>query len=92
VTTWKNLGAVPGGPVFFFFGASKGSYPIMACGTSLPWEIGPSVHFLALENADALGRAQTSLFIPSGAQGLTIHLQTLDILGCSVSNLLSVKL
>lgn len=80
-------GAIPGNNVFYGYGTSLGSTPIPFCpgvsvGLRNPVQIGSAL-------VDALGNATLSAFIPSGALGRTVFLQSLERETCHTSNVVA---
>ena len=80
-----GLGFQPAATVFVIFGFAPGSTPIPGC-TSLTAGISAPL-ILAATGADTDGRIELPVAIPAGIGGLTVLLQAVDPVACTVSEL-----
>jgi hypothetical protein len=78
-------GATPGGRVYFVVGVRPGSVPVPAGCTGETVDIANPI-LIGFDDADELGNASLTVFVPPGASGRTIYMQVVEIENCKTSN------
>lgn len=87
VNTLAAEAATPGNTIYFVYSLALGSTNVPGCGGVSVDINSPKVAGSASAGVD--GTASISSFVPGAASGLTVHVQSVEIESCTVSNLVS---